>query len=355
MWGISWYFLQFLKVINIILRIFLSKVKGNLGFFPKKISSIYRTDLSSYLHSKKDIFSTSVVVKTHFLSSTSDDILTETAGLITCSIPGVPVLWGFYLLPGPFCESDKLLLDVPHPQVVFTVPKMLRLFFRFKRKLLNSLCLSAVRTLVKFLHTATGFELMPGVVAVIQTFGDRINFHPHVHVLLLKAAPPQMVPSTVSLVSKYMIRPLLSLKRLFFDETAGRVRYQYSRHGSQEESMDYLEFIARVTSHIPDKGQVMIRYYMAAEESGKYFWGLSGMFFPDSRAESILSLWILWFWVNGDAFWVIDLAVLDVISFSQHVIGWDWRKIVKNLSQAQKRNSYPLNPGVKCAKYFLCI
>lgn len=25
--------------------------------------------------------------------------------------------------------------------------------------------------------------------------------------------------------------------------------------------MDYLEFIARVTFHIPDKGQVMIRYY----------------------------------------------------------------------------------------------
>jgi len=25
--------------------------------------------------------------------------------------------------------------------------------------------------------------------------------------------------------------------------------------------MDYLEFITRVTSHIPDKGQVMVRYY----------------------------------------------------------------------------------------------
>ena len=56
-----------------------------------------------------------------------------------------------------------------------------------------------------------------------------------------------------------MIRPLLSSKRLFFAETEGKVRYQYSRHGSQEVSMDYLEFIARVTSHIPDKGQVMIR------------------------------------------------------------------------------------------------
>ncbi|MGB6866875.1 MAG: transposase [Candidatus Aminicenantaceae bacterium] len=30
---------------------------------------------------------------------------------------------------------------------------------------------------------------------------------------------------------------------------------------SELEQMYYLEFIARVTSHIPDKGQVMIRYY----------------------------------------------------------------------------------------------
>jgi hypothetical protein len=44
-------------------------------------------------------------------------------------------------------------------------------------------------------------------------------------------------------------------------KTETKVRYQYSRQGSQEKSMDYLEFIARVTSHIPDKGQVMIRYY----------------------------------------------------------------------------------------------
>lgn len=33
-----------------------------------------------------------------------------------------------------------------------------RLFFRFKRKLLNDLCLSAVRALVKFLHTVYSRE-----------------------------------------------------------------------------------------------------------------------------------------------------------------------------------------------------
>ena len=62
-------------------------------------------------------------------------------------------------------------------------------------------------------------------------------------------------------VGKYMIRPLLSLKRLSFDETEGKVSYQYEKNSSKQERMDYLEFIARVTSHIPDKGQVMIRYY----------------------------------------------------------------------------------------------
>lgn len=58
-----------------------------------------------------------------------------------------------------------------------------------------------------------------------------------------------------------MIRSLLSLKRLFFDDTGGKVRYQYSRSCLQEDSIDYLEFIARVTSHIPDKGQVIVSYY----------------------------------------------------------------------------------------------
>ena len=58
-----------------------------------------------------------------------------------------------------------------------------------------------------------------------------------------------------------MIRPLLSLGRLSFDEDTGKVSYQYGKTQDNEERMDYLEFIARVISHIPDKGQVMIRYY----------------------------------------------------------------------------------------------
>jgi hypothetical protein len=58
-----------------------------------------------------------------------------------------------------------------------------------------------------------------------------------------------------------MIRPLLSLERLSLDEREGKVGYRYGQEAREAERMDYLEFIARVTSHIPDKGQVTVRYY----------------------------------------------------------------------------------------------
>jgi hypothetical protein len=64
-------------------------------------------------------------------------------------------------------------------------------------------------------------------------------------------------------VGKYMLRPVLALERLTFLEPEGKVGYRWGRDGAGQETevMDYLEFIARVTSHIPDKGQVMVRYY----------------------------------------------------------------------------------------------
>jgi len=64
-------------------------------------------------------------------------------------------------------------------------------------------------------------------------------------------------------VGKDMIRPVLALERLSFLEPEGKVGYRWGRDGAGQETevMDYLEFVARVTSHIPDKGQVMVRYY----------------------------------------------------------------------------------------------
>jgi ribosomal protein S27E len=212
---------------------------------------------------------------------------------------------------------ETLLLDVPHRQVVFVIPKMLRVFFKFKRKLLGDLCRCAERALLLYLEAAAGTALEPGIVA-IQTFGDRINLHPHLHFLVTEGGvdgaglfykipriddlrlaslfgrevlanlvrrellSPEWAERILSWrhtgfsvhsrvraktkieaerVGKYMIRPLLSLERLSLDELRGQVCYRYGKEAREVEGMDYLEFIARVTSHIPDKGQVTVRYY----------------------------------------------------------------------------------------------
>jgi hypothetical protein len=213
---------------------------------------------------------------------------------------------------------ETLLLDVPHRQVVFTIPRMLRIFFKYNRRLLGSLCRSALRSLTRYFEVLTGSKLMPGVIAAIQTFGDRINLHPHLHFLVTEGGvdetgvfrkipriddsrlaelfghevlrllvgqgllSPEWADRLLSWrhtgfnvhsrvraktrkeaerVGKYMIRPLLCLERLSPDEREGKVGYRYGKEAKEMERMDYLEFIARVVSHIPDKGQVTVRYY----------------------------------------------------------------------------------------------
>jgi hypothetical protein len=79
---------------------------------------------------------------------------------------------------------ETLLLDVPHRQVVFTIPKMLRIFFKYNRRLLGELCRCALRSLTRYFEAVTESDLMPGVIAAIQTLGDRINLHPHLHFLV---------------------------------------------------------------------------------------------------------------------------------------------------------------------------
>jgi len=52
--------------------------------------------------------------------------------------------------PRPPWMRETLLLDVPHRQIVFTIPKRLRVFFKFDRRLLGDLCRSALRSLSRY-------------------------------------------------------------------------------------------------------------------------------------------------------------------------------------------------------------
>jgi hypothetical protein len=80
--------------------------------------------------------------------------------------------------------QDEVVEDVGHAQWVFTLPKMLRVYFLHHRELLGALSLAAYQTVKELMVAAAGEKgFRPGMVSVVQTFGDRASFHPHVRAL----------------------------------------------------------------------------------------------------------------------------------------------------------------------------
>lgn len=96
----------------------------------------------------------------------------------------------------PTCHQKKALLfgesimnevvfPVPHRQHVFTIPKMLRLYFRNDRTLLGKLANVAKDCVLEFFRTILDLpDGKLGMVISIQTFGATLRtFHPHLHSL----------------------------------------------------------------------------------------------------------------------------------------------------------------------------
>lgn len=96
---------------------------------------------------------------------------------------------------------------VPYRQFVFTIPKILRVYFRKDRRLLGQLRQSAYEALKAFLQAAVNHRrAVPGVIIAIQTFGDLANFHPHLHAIATDGA----FQST----GWFHVLPKIDLKRL---------------------------------------------------------------------------------------------------------------------------------------------
>jgi hypothetical protein len=95
----------------------------------------------------------------------------------------------------PSCHQKRSLLaahtiahtvcaTVPHRQLVFTIPKRLRIYCRYDRSLLGELARAAWESVVEVYRRVLQREdVTPGMVAGIQTFGELIHFHPHIHAI----------------------------------------------------------------------------------------------------------------------------------------------------------------------------
>jgi ribosomal protein S27E len=79
---------------------------------------------------------------------------------------------------------SQVLKLVPHRQWVFSIPKRLRIYFLFNRKLLAQLSRCAWKVLNDYLkHSAPFDDAVPSAAIAVHAFGDFQQFNPHLHLI----------------------------------------------------------------------------------------------------------------------------------------------------------------------------
>jgi hypothetical protein len=79
----------------------------------------------------------------------------------------------------------EVFADVPHRQWVFTIPKRLRIYFRFDRSLPGKLCRVAYDTVCDVFKLEIDCDCgVPAMVGAVQTFGDLVHWHSHIHAVV---------------------------------------------------------------------------------------------------------------------------------------------------------------------------
>ena len=82
--------------------------------------------------------------------------------------------------------EHEVLLPHPHRHLVFTIPKRLRVYFKFNRKLHSLLYASAWTAWKRYINNYLSGST--GMVMALHTAGEELNFHPHIHAIALDGA-----------------------------------------------------------------------------------------------------------------------------------------------------------------------
>jgi len=221
---------------------------------------------------------------------------------------------------------DEVLQEVRHRQWVFSIPKRLRPYFMYDRKLLSKLSQCAWKVLSDYLkQSVTVDNPIPACVIAVQTFGEFLNFNPHLHVIatdgcffgdgefaagITPKAEDLILPfamevfkllekegkingfiidnmlswqhggfnvycgqavspfddDAVERLSQYIVRAPISQERMTYvpaqESPDGKAKVVYEGKTSRvNETFSALDWLARLITHIPGKGEQMVRYY----------------------------------------------------------------------------------------------
>ncbi len=203
---------------------------------------------------------------------------------------------------------------------------MLRPYFRFDRKLLGKLSQCAYQSLKEFFRTTLNRpDCVPGAVISIQSFGDLVNFHPHLHCLVTDGCfmpngwfhvlpeidikkleilfrhkvfkmllreekiRRELVDKLLSWknsgfsihnqvkiqshdshgrdsLAQYILRSPFSQQKMTYREDTQTVLYRSKMNPNLKRNFalfPVLDWIAEITTHIPNKREQLVRYYGA--------------------------------------------------------------------------------------------
>ena len=79
-----------------------------------------------------------------------------------------------------------MLLDLPHCQFVFSIPKALRVFFRYDQRLFADVSRLIYRMIIDFYTEAAGRPITGAAILAFQTYGDFLRWNSHWHALVLE-------------------------------------------------------------------------------------------------------------------------------------------------------------------------
>jgi hypothetical protein len=220
--------------------------------------------------------------------------------------------------------SQRVAYPVPHRHYVLTLPKMLRVYFKHDREMIGKLCEIAHESVRQYMGQALRKESgQAGMVVALQSFGEYLNAHPHIHAIVTDGlfmpdgmfyVMPRLSTQWLEEIFRRKVismlvaegklgqelgRQLLNWKHSGFnvdhgqpvkrEDKAGleRLSQYILRNPFSEDKMIYnreqqqviyhsrlskktkrnfevftaAEFIAAITQHIPEKGLQLVRYY----------------------------------------------------------------------------------------------
>ena len=234
--------------------------------------------------------------------------------------------------------TARVLAPVPHRHYVLAIPKMLRPYFQRHRSLLKCLCALAHQSLTEYLRTAASpsppsgeragvrgrlDSLHPALILTLHTFGEYLDFHPHVHAVVadglftrdgvfhplpelplqpleelfrahvlkflvtLKLLCPERVQVLLSWkhsgfnvhhgdpvppenkaelekLAQYILRNPFSVEKMTMESPTDTIIYRSRLNPKINRNFEVFtptDFLAAITQHIPDKGAQMVRYY----------------------------------------------------------------------------------------------